>query len=293
MRGVSESNLRDFPLNDSEMQEPDDIDQGQSDDGSAPSGGSLIDQLDSNADSFQQALIQSFGEYEREYRRKHPVIWVAALIGPMLAIVVALGLVALIQGPDKSGDYLAAAAQTFTIWGRFAIPMASLEAVVVPSGDFRPIQAFWMLMLMDTMTALFVSYHMGFLFRIPIVGPKVGALVYDGKFILESNPWMKKIAFLGLVAFVIFPTSTTGSVGGSIFGRLLGLSRFWTLTGIAIGGLIGNGIMLGLAEVIANNFDPRNIYFKIAGIAIVVGLIVAIELRYRTLKKRYMASREK
>ena len=126
----------------------------------------------------------------------------------------------------------------FFVLGRFIILMG-FEGDVADKFNvaMKPGELFAMVTYMDFMTALFVTFHMGFLFRMPYVGPKVATLVWDGKFIMDAQPWVKRMAFLGLVLFVIFPTSTTGSIGGSIFGRLLGLSRFLTVTGVLLGSI--------------------------------------------------------
>ena len=103
--------------------------------------------------------------------------------------------------------------------------------------------------------ALFVAFHMGVVFRIPFVGPKIASMVSDGQFILRKQPWIRRAAFIGLVVFVVFPTSTTGSVGGSIFGRILGMKRWRVVTAILCGSLLGNGLMLVFSEQLSKAFQ--------------------------------------
>ena len=95
------------------------------------------------------------------------------------------------------------------------------------------------------------------------------------------------MAFLGLVGFVIFPTSTTGSIGGSIFGRILGLSRWTTIAGVLTGSLIGNSIMYGFAKQV-NKLVANDWKLKLAGVAIIVVAMVLLEWRYRKVKNKYM-----
>jgi len=146
-----------------------------------------------------------------------------------------------------------------------------------------------MLTYMDVMVAMFVAFHLGIIFRIPWVGPRIEDIVSDGHFILRKQPWIRRAAFIGLVCFVIFPTSTTGSVGGSIFGRLLGMKRWRVVTAILVGSILGNGVMLLFSQQISQYIDGDNWWLRIIGVA---GMIIALflfERKFRSLKNEYMA----
>ena len=249
---------------------------------------SLLDNLDASAYSFRAALVVSFTNFEREFRRKYPLAWWIALVGPFVLTVLILGSIGAWNGWTETRDFVVSGFTTFFLFGRFAIALAG----ALPGISLSPAQAFWMLTYMDIMIALFVTFHMGLLFRLPIVGAKIGALVYDAKFILDRYRWMKRVAFVGLVVFVIFPTSTTGSIGGSIFGRLLGLGRAWTLLGISCGSVLGNLLMLWIGESLKDYIDPNNPWTKVISLVIVVMVMIVIEARYRQLKKRYLAAKK-
>ena len=142
------------------------------------------------------------------------------------------------------------------------------------------------------MAAIFVEFHMGIIFRLPYVGEKLAMLVWDGKQFLTNHRWIRRMAFVGLVMFVVFPTSTTGSIGGSIFGRLLGMGRVQTVIGVLMGSMIGNGIMWIFAKQINKYFDPQNIWLKVVGVVILVALAVFIEIRYQKTKKKYFPKKK-
>jgi hypothetical protein len=253
-----------------------------------------MDRLSTNAndpESLRKELMRSFANFESSFRRRFPVIWTLTLLTPVVLSALILVGLGLAYGWKFPRDILGHAFLTFFVLGRFIVLMG-LE------GDVRegiqismaPGQLFAMVTYMDFMTAMFVTFHMGFLFRMPYVGPKVATLVWDGKFIMDAHPWIKRVAFLGLVIFVIFPTSTTGSIGGSIFGRLLGLSRFLTLMGILLGSLIGNALMYAFSKQLNDYLSPDNWWLKIAGIALIVILMALMELRYRHVKKKYLVN---
>lgn len=184
---------------------------------------------------------------------------------------------------------------TFFIFGRFIVLVGTEGAAAVSETAeqgfkvlLSPGELFAMVTYMDFMVALFVTFHMGILFRLPNIGPKIAMLVWDGKFIMDAQPWIKRVAFFGLVLFVIFPTSTTGSIGGSIFGRLLGLSRWMTVFGVLLGSIAGNALMYAFSKQINQYIGPENYSIKIIGVALLIVLVFLMELRYRKVKNKFL-----
>ena len=253
----------------------------------------------------RRKLVGSIAKFEKAFRKDYPFFWWMSLVGPALVTVLILIGVGLSYGGwTLSSKLVIHALITFFALGRFVICYPAFiaaadgegeKATILPdwaSGlesylDFTPENLFWLVTYMDFMVALFVTFHMGLLFRIPWVGPKIAMLVWDGKFVMDSQPWIRKYAFWGLVAFVIFPTSTTGSIGGSIFGRLLGLSRGLTVVGVLIGSLLGNGLMVLFSDFILK-YVAGQLWLQIASVVILILAIVFLERRYRAAKQRYL-----
>ena len=217
------------------------------------------------------------------------MLWLSTLLAPLVVTVGLLIMLGLVYGWDYPQKFIGHALATFFIFGRFIVLMgfdaASSDSFKI---SLRPSELFAMVTYMDFMVALFVTFHMGILFRLPWIGPKIAMLVWDGKFLVDAQPWVKRMAFLGLVIFVIFPTSTTGSIGGSIFGRLLGLSRWLTVGGVLIGSLLGNALMYGFSKQINQYIGPENLWIKIAGVAILVVVVFLMELRYQRVKRKFL-----
>ncbi len=243
-----------------------------------------------NPDQLLKELVGSFTKFERSFRKRFPVIWLATLLAPVVLSAALLLFFGLSSGWGYAGRLVSHAVLTFFVFGRFII-LSGAEA----TGDevykilLSPLELFGLVTYMDFMTALFVAFHMGILFRIPKIGPKIAMLVWDAKFLMESYPSIRKYAFLGLVAFVMFPTSTTGSIGGSIFGRMLGLSRFATVGGVLLGSIFGNGLMYLLSKQLNNYISKDDIWLKVVGALLIVALCVAFEWRYRQVKKKFLA----
>ncbi len=228
-----------------------------------------------------------------DYRNSHPVAWWLALIGPFLITAVLLGLIALIQGSDIAYSYAMAAISAFLFFGRFIILIGQSEPNAEGIPFLKHLSAsnlFVMLTYMDTMVAMFVAFHIGIIFRLPWIGPRIQGIISDSQFILRKQPWIRRTAFIGLVGFVIFPTSTTGSVGGSIFGRLLGMKRWRVVVAILVGSILGNGLMLIFSKQIAKYSD--NWTLKLFGVLLMIVILFVVERKFQSMKAEYIAQEE-
>ena len=250
-----------------------------------------MDQLANHSDnpeSLRNELLDSFTTFEKSFRQRFPVTWLLTLIGPLVITIALLVFLGVTFGWNYPQKLVSHAVLTGLVFGRFII-LVGMEGQAPDNYDItlQPSELFFLVSYLDFMTALFVAFHMGIIFRLPYVGEKLAMLVWDGKQFLSTHRWVRRMAFVGLVLFVVFPTSTTGSVGGSIFGRLLGMGRIQTVIGVLLGSLIGNGIMWAFAKQINHYFDPQNVWVKVVGVGILVALAVFIEVRYQKTKKKY------
>ena len=229
---------------------------------------------------------------EGDFRKRHPLVWAVTLYGPIILTVVLLILLIVFGGWAFTRKIVTSTAIALFLLGRFIILSGGEGAFGDTTGSLSSGQLFAIVTYLDLMTALMLAFHIGFLFRVPYVGPRVVALVTDGHFILDAQPWMRRATFLGLIAFVAFPLAATGSIGGSIFGRLLGMSRISTFAGIMIGTLLGNGAMYFFSDLMGNYVDKDNPYLKYGGFALVATLVIILERRYQKLRDRYAQDTE-
>lgn len=219
-------------------------------------------------------------------------VWWLSFLGPWATALVILASYYLVEGPEGLKNLALAISATFIALGRFVILFGGEEPIKFTENivfQMTSAELFVMLTIMDFLVAFFVAFHMDFLFRAPILGPKLAEMVSDGRFILKHQPWIRNVAFVGLVMFVIFPSSTTGSIGGSIFGRLLGMKRSRVVTAILIGSLLGNGLMWALAGWISQYIEGDNIWLKLSSVIVMIVILFLVERYYRSLKKKYLA----
>ena len=223
-------------------------------------------------------------------------IWFFTLIGPFAVTAGILILLYLQHGWPYVKTLMLTAAAVFFFFGRFvilggtsgvAVDEAMQEVVLEAARFFSPGELALLVFYMDVMVACLLAFHIGFLYRLPFLGDKLRDLQEDGKFILASNPWMKSATFAGIVAFCVFPLAATGSVGGSIFGRLLGMSRLATFVGVVTGSAVGCSLMYFGASVINHYLDRDNPWLTIGGILFVVLIILWLNQRYRKMKAQW------
>lgn len=224
--------------------------------------------------------------FEQRLRKDFPLIWAATLFGPLILSVLVLVVLYFTHGAVYAYKLLGTVLATFFFFGRFVILGGSEPELAEIQQFFSPEFLFGMVVYMDAMVATIFVFHAGFLFKIPWLGSRLSDLANDGHFILEMHPWIRRAAFFGLIAFVAFPLAATGSVGGAILSRILGMNKIRAYFAIIAGSFVGCGIMYFGSQII-NTYLPRdNPFVTIGGIGIVAIIIVLLNIWYGRLKAR-------
>jgi uncharacterized membrane protein len=211
------------------------------------------------------------------------------LLVPPVAGVVLLVLAAILKGPAFAGALVGQAVIIFTVAGKFAI----LQAVLT-DGGFTAVELATLVAYMDVSVAVVLVYNLPRLYRLKRLGPTLEELAEHGLYMLEQKPWMGRVTFAGVIAFVMFPLTGTGAIGGSIFGRLLGLSARRTLVAIAVGACLGSYGMALFGESIRAVFTPEmqaSWQFKATGIAALLLMIGIVWWRGRKVTHELRARR--
>lgn len=195
----------------------------------------------------------------------------SGLVLPVSSAILILSLVLFFRGGEAAVELLTTALATATVAGKFVVIRG-----IHDEGFFdSPYKLALLVVYLDLIVALIAVYNIGIFYRIPKFGAKIRDMQRNGKKILARNPWMGKVTFIGIIAFVMFPLAGTGAIGGSIFGRLLGVSRAKTMTAIAIGSVIGAFLMALLADLFGATLERfRDNPFSLVGGLLAIGLAV-------------------
>jgi len=135
----------------------------------------------------------------------------------------------------------------------------------------------------DACAGFLFTQNLALAFRLPRVGPVLAEIERRSARLLELQPWMRRLTFLGMAAFVVFPLSGTGALGGSVFSRLLGLSPWRATLAIACGGFAGALLFTALIVVfgaaVRGAVGPTEA--TVGGIALILLLVWILNRRYR------------
>jgi uncharacterized membrane protein len=176
----------------------------------------------------------------------------------LLRAVLPLGFLALVVAllaawePAHAGKLPGFMLAAFVAAGKFIV----LAPVVEPSVPYSTYYLATMISLMDVATALFVALYLGLLFKVPWIGTRLRALENRGRKTLEEKPSYRRWAVAGIAVFVMFPLTGTGAIGGTLFGRLMGLTPGKVLFGITLGGFSGSFGMAAMADLLARVLLP-------------------------------------
>ncbi|GIX04194.1 MAG: hypothetical protein KatS3mg114_0063 [Planctomycetaceae bacterium] len=233
----------------------------------------------------REEWFQHYLEFEQNFRERYFALWLGTLLGPWVLTALIIGGIYLWRGWEFTRALLTVGAISFSFAGRFVIPMENFSNL---APQLTSEHVFWLVSYQDFAVALFMAFHAGFLFKLPMIGPKLQELMIDGEIILTMNPWMRRLTFVGLVAFIAFPLAATGSVGGAIFGRLLGLSRWATFWGSLCGAIIGNAAMLYSSKVLLRYLPADSSFVQWGGLLSIGLIILILERRYAAIKRGYL-----
>ena len=149
------------------------------------------------------------------------------------------------------------------------------------STGFSPFQLALLVLYLDVMWAVVLTWHAGALFHLPWLGNRLKSAVHEGSLLVRQHRWMRNATFVAVLCFVMLPISSTGSIGGSLLGRLLGLSKRATLTLVLSGSVLGCTVMYVGAEMLQRYIDSSHPAARYGGIAALVIFFCVLSRRYR------------
>lgn len=210
------------------------------------------------------------------------------LVIPPLAAVALLILAAIFKGAAFAGAIVGQGFLIFAVLGKFAILTGPINET------FTSFELAALVAYMDVSIAVVLVYNLPRLYRMKRFGRTLEDLAEHGLYMLEQRRWLGRVTFFGVIAFVMFPLTGTGAIGGSIFGRLLGLSARRTLAAITLGASVGSFGIAYFGDFVTSIFTDevrQSWEFKASGIAALLLMIAIVWWRGRKVTRELQARR--
>jgi len=157
---------------------------------------------------------------------------------------------------------------------------------IIPTGialGINPLLMGLSIAFIDIVVALFLVWNYDLAKKIPLVGRFMVKVENIGRSSSEKYSWVKPLRFIGIVLFVMVPFQGSGSLVGSILGRLIGMKPWNTFLAISIGTVSGCLLIACFADVMKSVF-VKNFLLGLLILVILI-VIVIIVFIYRKTKK--------
>lgn len=196
--------------------------------------------------------------------------------------------ITIVYGWDIGNDLL-------NVWIFYTLPPAGKETLIpkAVSNGVPGLAAGISTSAIDICVSLFLIWNYDWVKKLPFVGPSLEKAEIRGKKKLENTRWFRRATFI-LTTFVVFiPFSGSGGVGGTVFGRIVGLNPYMVLLAVALGSTIGSTGYAMLSETMTDYLGSDNVFISFLSnlnfIQLVVILIAAGVLVY-TIRNPKMAA---
>lgn len=166
----------------------------------------------------------------------------------------------------------------------YIVPPAGKESVI-PFGIALGFP--WWLMacsiaLIDVLAGIFMALNCDLALKIPLLGKWIQHFMEQGGDYVNRRPWLERFYFSGVVIFVMFPLQGSGGIGGTLVGRMIGLSPGRTLFAISLGAMIGCTVIALGAQAI-KDLIFMNVQM---GIGVLVSVLAFLAIAYLVYRRR-------
>ncbi len=143
--------------------------------------------------------------------------------------------------------------------------------------------------MIDIAVSLFVVWNFDLALKIPLIGRLLDSGMTVARNYTETQPWIKGISTAGLILFVFIPFQGTGSMNGSILGRLLGMSGARVFGCVTTGSLASTLVIALGADVLLDVYQKNpalGIGLLVAAVLAVVAGVILWRMRKNRLRGR-------
>jgi len=152
---------------------------------------------------------------------------------------------------------------------------------IIPIGigyGFTMWQMTGLIFMVDVVCAMFISWNLPLAKKIPLIGRLIAWIERKGSQILEDNPGLRTVSFIGLVLFVMVPFQGSGGITASIIGRAIGMRARYVISAVGVGAFIGGMLISVAAEIgwdaIRKDLESGLLVLALIAVVAVVGFLL-------------------
>jgi uncharacterized membrane protein len=130
------------------------------------------------------------------------------------------------------------------------------------------------LIMVDLLCCLFMLWNFEVLGALPFIGPWINRIIRKGSEKISKHTWLEGLYVIGLMIFVFLPFQGTGSVSGTVLGKMAGIPQIEIFMAVGIGATL-QSFLIGLSAYALNRYFGLNLWYLVA---FILGIIILITL---------------
>ena len=141
----------------------------------------------------------------------------------------------------------------------------------------------------DVITAFFLLWNYDLVKKVPWLGTWIDKTEKSNRNAIQSTPWRRRFALVGVAIYVMFPVHGSGGLVGTIIGRILGLDRWRVFASVSVGAIVGTLwialLVQHVGEGIKDMFEGN--MFRLVGIivsVVILAFVISFILKNRRKK---------
>lgn len=190
-----------------------------------------------------------------------------------------------------AGAYLSYVS-TFGEQGRLLLPLLAAyffpplgKESVIPLGvslGIHPALMALSVAMIDVLVGLFLLWNYRFLYYVPLLGKWVKKMELKAQKMIEEGKGFSKLAWMGLVLFVIVPFQGSGAVSATVIGKISGMEEKRVWSAIITGAFAGTFMVAYSFNIILTTFQS-SFWLGLVVVGAAAALILILYARFRRM----------
>jgi uncharacterized membrane protein len=212
------------------------------------------------------------------------------LLGPFVLTGLLAALLWLVASRRIAIEVLTAAGLSFVGMGTTVI----LTPALVPDLSLDAWELAWLVMYVNGLSAFLYAYNLDLLERLPWIGTGLKNTRRRAQRQLKEHPWIRRLATFGVGLFVLTPLPGSGSLGGCVVGRIVGLTRWRSFLTVTLAGAVVSVAYAAFGGALKAWLDARGLTtpFRVGGAVVAVLLLLGVVALLRRFFRTHPLPRE-